>query len=144
MAVPAHWLVKSEPSAYGWEQLVRDGRTEWTGIRNFEARNNLRKMQVGDLVLYYHSTEEKQVVGVARVTRAAVPDPTAPGEDWASVELAPVERLATPVPLERLRKDARLRTFQLLTRSRLSVVPATPSQFRRVLELGKTQRGHRP
>ncbi len=130
--------MKSEPTAYGWAQLLKDGRTEWTGIRNFEARNNLRAMQRGDLVLYYHSVEEKQVVGVARVTRTAGPDPTAPKEDWASVELAPVKALTAPVTLERIRKDARLRTFPLLTRGRLSVVPVTPAQFRRVLALGKT------
>ncbi|MGO9831744.1 MAG: EVE domain-containing protein [Myxococcaceae bacterium] len=141
MSVPGYWLVKSEPSAYGWEQLVRDGRTQWTGIRNFEARNHLRQMQPGDLVLYYHSVEEKQVVGVAKVLRPASADPTAPGEDWASVELAPVQRLTAPVTLERIRKDARLRAFQLLTRGRLSVIPVTPAQFRRVLELGKTHLG---
>ncbi len=139
MAVPGYWLVKSEPSAYGWAQLVQDGRTEWTGVRNFEARNNLRAMQLGDLVLYYHSVDEKQVVGVARVTRTAGPDPTAPDEDWASVEFAPLQPFTAPVPLERMRKDGRLRNFQLLTRGRLSVVPVTPAQFRRVLELGKTR-----
>ena len=138
MATAGHWLVKSEPMAYGWAQLLKDGRTEWTGVRNFEARNNLRAMQKGDLVLYYHSGEEKQVVGVARVTRTAGPDPTAPGEDWASVEVTPVKALNVPVTLQRIRKDARLRTFPLLTRGRLSVVPVTPVQFRRVLELGKT------
>jgi len=133
-----HWLVKSEPSAYGWAQLLKDGQTEWTGVRNFEARNNLRAMQRGDWVLYYHSVEEKQVVGVAQVTRTAAPDPTAPGEDWASVELSPVKAFTVPVTLERIKKDARLRTFPLLTRGRLSVVPVTAAQFRRVLELGKT------
>ena len=138
MAAPRHWLVKSEPTAYGWAQLLRDGHTEWTGIRNFEARNNLRAMQLGDLVFFYHSVEEKQVVGVAKVTREAGPDPTAPKEDWASVELAPVKPLTMPVTLERIRKVAGLRSFPLLTRSRLSVVPVSPAQFRRVLELGKT------
>ncbi len=139
MAAPRFWLVKSEPSAYGWAQFCRDGRTEWTGVRNFEARNNLRAMQVGDRVLYYHSVEEKQLVGVAQVTRAARADPTAAsGEDWVSVEIAPLQPLAVPVTLERMRKDARLRSFPLLTRGRLSVVPVTPAQFRRILELGKT------
>jgi predicted RNA-binding protein with PUA-like domain len=137
-ANPGHWLVKSEPSAYGWAQLVKDDRTEWTGIRNFEARNNLRAMRPGDLVLYYHSGTDKQVVGIARVTRAAQPDATAPGEDWSSVELAAVKPLIAPVPLERMRQDARLRTFPLLKRGRLSVLPATPAQFHRVLDLGKT------
>jgi predicted RNA-binding protein with PUA-like domain len=141
MARPAqHWLVKSEPSAYGWPQLVSDGKTEWTGIRNFEARNNLRAMRVGDFVLFYHSVEEKQVVGVAKVSRTAGPDPTAPKEDWASVELVPVQSLSIPVTLEQIRREASLRTFPLLTRGRLSVAPVTPVQFRRVLQLGKRRR----
>lgn len=135
--MPAHWLIKSEPSAYGFARLQADGRTEWTGIRNFEARNNLRAMAVGDLCLYYHSTEEKAVVGIARVSRTARPDPTAPGEDWASVEVEPVEPLATPVTLERIRADARLRTFPLLTRGRLSVAPVTPAHYARVVELSR-------
>jgi predicted RNA-binding protein with PUA-like domain len=138
--VPAHWLIKSEPSAYAFAQLQADGRTEWTGVRNFEARNNLRAMSVGDLCLYYHSTEEKAVVGIARVSRAARPDQTAPGEDWASVEVEAVEPLAAPVTLERIRADAALKDFQLLTRGRLSVVPATPAQYARVLVLSR-QRG---
>jgi len=129
--------VKSEPSAYGWAQLVEDGRTEWTGVRNFEARNNLRAMQAGDLVLFYHSGEGKQVVGVAQVARAAQADPTAPQEDWASVELVPAKPLASPVTLERIRRDGSLRTFQLLTRGRLSVVPVTSAQFGRILTLSK-------
>jgi predicted RNA-binding protein with PUA-like domain len=140
MAHPrGHWLVKSEPSAYGWAQLVKDGRTEWTGVRNFEARNNLRAMRAGDFVLFYHSVDEKQVVGVAKVARTAEPDPTAPTEDWSSVELVPAKPLALPVTLDRIRKDGRLRTLQLVTRGRLSVVPVTPAQFRRLLALSKTR-----
>ncbi|HZJ53517.1 MAG TPA: EVE domain-containing protein [Myxococcaceae bacterium] len=135
--MPAHWLIKSEPSAYAFARLQADGRTEWTGIRNFEARNNLRAMVVGDLCLYYHSVEEKAVVGVARVSRTARADPTAPGEDWASVEVEPVEPLATPVTLERIRADPALKDFQLLTRGRLSVVPVTPGQYARVLALSR-------
>lgn len=136
--MPAHWLIKSEPSAYPFARLQADGRTEWTGVRNFEARNNLRAMAVGDLCLYYHSTEEKAVVGIARVSRTARADPTAPGEDWASVEVEPAEPLATPVTLERIRADARLRAFPLLTRGRLSVAPVTAAHFTRVLELSRT------
>jgi predicted RNA-binding protein with PUA-like domain len=140
MASPVgYWLVKSEPTAYGWSQLLKDGRTEWTGIRNFEARNNLRAMAAGDLVFFYHSVEEKQVVGVAKVSRIAEPDATAHGEDWSSVELVPMTTLKTPVTLEQMRKDARLRTFPLITRGRLSVVSVTAAQFRRVLELAKTR-----
>jgi predicted RNA-binding protein with PUA-like domain len=134
-----HWLLKSEPSAYGWADLVADGRTEWTGIRNFEARNNLRAMQPGDLVLFYHSVVEKQVVGVAKVTRAARLDATAPKEDWSSVEVAPLKGLAVPVTLEAIKRDARLRTFPLITRGRLSVVPVSPAQFGRLLQLAKTR-----
>ena len=136
----AHWLIKSEPSAYAFAQLEADGRTEWTGVRNFEARNNLRAMAVGDLCLYYHSTEEKAVVGVARVCRSAGPDPTAPGEDWASVEIEPVEPLAAPVTLDRIRADPALKDFPLLTRGRLSVARVTPAQYARVLALSR-QRG---
>ena len=136
----AHWLIKSEPSAYAFARLQADGRTEWTGVRNFEARNNLRSMAVGDLCLYYHSTEEKAVVGVARVSRAARADPTAPGEDWVSVEVEPVQPRATPVTLDRIRGDPALNDFPLLTRSRLSVVPVSPAQYARVLALS-TLRG---
>ncbi|HEY1906934.1 MAG TPA: EVE domain-containing protein [Myxococcaceae bacterium] len=135
--MPAHWLIKSEPSEYAFTRLQSDGRTEWTGVRNFEARNNLRAMAVGDLCLYYHSMEEKAVVGVARVSRAARPDPTAPGEEWASVEVEPVEPLPAPVTLERIRRDSALKDFQLLTRSRLSVVRVTPAQYARVLALSR-------
>jgi predicted RNA-binding protein with PUA-like domain len=136
--MPSHWLIKSEPAEYSWSKLVSDGRTEWTGIRNFEARNNLRAMALGDLCLYYHTGEEKTVVGVARVSRAAAPDPTAPGEDWASVQVEPLVPVTSPVSLETIRKDGKLKTFPLVTRGRLSVVPATPAQFARILQLGKT------
>ncbi|HZW90104.1 MAG TPA: EVE domain-containing protein [Myxococcaceae bacterium] len=135
--MPAHWLIKSEPSAYSFARLQSDGRTEWTGVRNFEARNNLRAMAVGDLCLYYHSTEEKAVVGIARISRAAQPDPTAPGEDWASVEVEPVEPLAAPVALERIRADGALKGFPLVTRGRLSVAPVTPADYVRVLALSR-------
>lgn len=142
--MPAHWLIKSEPSAYAFARLQADGRTEWTGIRNFEARNNLRAMAVGDLCLFYHSVEEKAVVGIARVSRTARADPTAPGEDWSSVEIEPVEALAAPVTLERIRTDARLRTFPLLTRGRLSVTPVSAAHFARVLALSRTPERPRP
>jgi predicted RNA-binding protein with PUA-like domain len=132
--------LKTEPSTYAWEDLVREGRTEWTGVRNFEARNNLRAMRPGDLLLVYHSGAEKQVVGVARVSRAAGPDPTARGEDWSSVELVPVRALPAAVPLGRMRQDGRLRSFPLLTRGRLSVVPVRAAEFSRVLALGKGPR----
>lgn len=141
--MPAHWLIKSEPSAYAFARLQADGRTEWTGVRNFEARNNLRAMAVGDLCLYYHSTEEKAVVGVARVSRSARADPTAPGEDWASVEVEPVEPLATSVTLESIRADPALKDFPLVTRGRLSVAAVSPAQYARVIALSRQRGGPR-
>lgn len=133
----AHFLVKSEPGAYAWADLVRDERTVWDGVRNFEARNTLRAMKKGDLVLYYHSGADKAVVGVARVVREAFPDPSAPGEDWSVVELAPVEPLARPVTLAEIKADPQLAEFALVKRARLSVVPVTAREYSRVLALAK-------
>ncbi len=135
----AHWLAKSEPYKYSFDALVRDKRTVWDGVRNFEARNNLRAMKKGDLVLFYHSNEGKEIVGIARVVREAYPDPTAPGEDWSVVDVAPVKRLRTPVGLATIKADARLSKMALVRRSRLSVVPVTPAEFDRILELGETK-----
>jgi len=137
--MPRHFLVKSEPFKYAFSALLKDRKTTWDGVRNFEARNNLRAMAVGDLLLFYHSNEGKAVVGVAKVVRAAYADPTATEGDWSVVDIAPVKALAAPVPLETLRGDAKLSEMQLLRRSRLSVVPVTPAEFKRVLELGKTK-----
>lgn len=137
--MPKHWLVKSEPYKYSFEELVRDGRTTWDGVRNFEARNNLRSMKRGDLLLFYHSNEGKAVVGVAKVAREAYADPTAKEGDWSVVDVSPVKALASPVTLDAIRADEALANMQLLRRSRLSVVPVTPDEFRRVLALGKTK-----
>jgi predicted RNA-binding protein with PUA-like domain len=130
------WLVKSEPAAYAWTNLIEDGRTAWTGVRNFQARNHLREMQTGDLVLFYHSVTDKQVVGIARVTKTASPDPTATEGDWSCVELEPVKPLTAPVHLDQIKADPHLRNLPFLKQSRLSVSPVTGAQFRRVLELG--------
>jgi predicted RNA-binding protein with PUA-like domain len=138
MAKTRYWLIKSEPSVYAYSQLEDDGKTDWTGVRNFEARNNLRAMTPGDLCLYYHSNEGKAVVGVAKVLTAAGEDPTAPGEDWASVDVAPVVALKQPVELATIKKTAALADCQLLTRSRISVVPVTAEHFKLILKLGKT------
>jgi predicted RNA-binding protein with PUA-like domain len=132
-----HWLVKSEPSAYSFEQLVADGKTAWTGVRNFTARNNLRAMRKGDLVLYYHSNEGKAVVGVARVAREGYADPTANDGDWTAVDVEPVKPLARPVELGEMREHALLGKMMLFRQSRLSVVPVTKDEFDAVLELGK-------
>ena len=138
MAKTQYWLIKSEPSVYPYAQLEEEQRTDWTGIRNFEARNNLRAMKPGDLCLYYHSNEGKAVVGVAKVLTAAGPDPTAPGENWASVEVAPVVAFKEPVELATIKKTAALKDIQLITRSRISVVPVSAEHFKLILKLGKT------
>jgi predicted RNA-binding protein with PUA-like domain len=134
-----HWLVKSEPDAYSWAQFVKDGQTAWTGVRNFAARNHLRAMKRGDLVFYYHSGGEKQVVGLARVMKEAYPDPTAKEGDWSCVEIAPVKPLTKPVSLAAIRADKTLREMPLVKQSRLSVSPMTKAQFERVLKLAGTR-----
>jgi predicted RNA-binding protein with PUA-like domain len=133
----AHWLIKSEPVKYPFEKLVADGHAVWDGVRNFEARNNLRAMKKGDLCLYYHSNEGKAVVGIARVSREAYPDPTAEGEDWSVVDVEPVRALARPVGLDELRAHRVLSKMMMLRRSRLSVVPVTDEEFAAILDLAK-------
>lgn len=133
------WLIKSEPHVYGFLQLQNDGKTSWDGVRNFEARNNLRAMKKGDLALYYHSNKGKEVVGIARVARAAYHDPTAPkDEDWVSVEVAPVKPLAAPVSLAAVKANRKLVDIALVKRSRISVVPVTEAEFAEILKMGKT------
>ncbi len=132
-----YWLVKSEPEAYGWVDLLRDGGTDWTGVRNYQARNFLQQMQPGDLVLYYHSVSEKQVVGVAEVAAAATPDATAEaGSPWVAVHLTPRQPLARPVSLACIKHDERLHQIGLLRQSRLSVMPLREVEFDAILELG--------
>lgn len=132
-----YWLVKQEPEDYSWAAFVKDGRAAWTGVRNFQARNNLRAMKRGDRVLYYHSGEQRQVVGLARVAKAAYPDPTATEGDWCCVDLVPVKPLGQPVTLEAIRADRALDELPLLRQSRLSVMPLTEAQFKRLLELAE-------
>jgi len=139
MGKPAYWLIKSEPAAYSYSQLEQEKRTAWTGVRNFEARNNIRSMHPGDLALYYHSGEGKEIVGVARVASEPLGDPTAPGEDWASVQVEPVVALHSPVTLAQIKAARELADFPLVTRSRLSVAPVKAEHFRKVLELGNTR-----
>jgi predicted RNA-binding protein with PUA-like domain len=135
-----YWLIKSEPNTYSYEKLVSEGRTTWDGVRNFMARNNLRGMKEGDLAFFYHSNIGKEVVGVARVMREAYPDPTAKGEDWSAVDFAPAFPLKQPVTLEAMKKDAALKGFQLLTHSRLSVVPVSEAHFDHILRLSGTKK----
>ena len=132
-----HWLVKSEPEAYSWATFITDDGTAWTGVRNYQARNNLNLMQPGDLVLFYHSVSEKAVVGIAEVTALAAPDTTADaGSPWVAVHLRPVQPLSQPVTLAQLKADVRFSELALLRQSRLSVLPVRPEEFDAVLALG--------
>ncbi|HEY0770794.1 MAG TPA: EVE domain-containing protein [Sphingobacteriaceae bacterium] len=137
MKKPQHWLVKSEPVKYSWEKFNKDGRTFWDGVRNFQARNNLREMKEGDLVLFYHSNEGKAVVGVAKVVKEFYQDPTSDDPNWVVVDLAPVETLKNPVTLEQIKADARLKDIGLVRQGRLSVMALKPEEFDRILEMSQ-------
>lgn len=134
---PKYWLVKSEPSSYSWDQLVKDGSTYWDGVRNYQARNNLREMRKGDLVLYYHSNDGLAVVGIAKVIEESYQDPTTDDDRWLVVDIAPVEKLANPVTLETIKANAALKEMVLVKNSRLSVMPVTQKEFDTVLALAK-------
>ncbi len=134
-----HWLVKSEPDVYSFDKLKAEKKAVWDGVRNFTARNNLRAMKKGDLVLFYHSNVGKEVVGIATVSREAFPDASAKEGDWSAVEIIPKKALKVPVTLTQIKADKELEGFALIKLSRLSVVPATPAQFARVLDLGETK-----
>ena len=130
------WLVKQEPSSYSWTDFAAEGQTSWTGVRNFAARNNLRKMQKSDEVLFYHSGEEKAVVGIAQVVRTAYPDRTAEEGDWSTVDLAAVRPLARPVTLREIKGNSRLKGIPLIRQSRLSVMPLAEPEFREIVNMG--------
>jgi predicted RNA-binding protein with PUA-like domain len=135
---PHHWIIKQEPESYSWKTFEEDGQTVWTGVRNFQARNNLRAMGKNDPVLYYHSGGEKQVVGIAKVQREFYPDPTATEGDWSSVDLVPIKPLKKPVTLSAIKADRRLKDILLVRNSRLSVTPLNEQQFKRILALAET------
>ncbi len=137
MARERHWLVKSEPSVYPFSQLLTDGSTRWDGVRNFEARNNLRAMAVGDLCLFYHSNEGREVVGVARVARSAYQDPTTT-DDWSCVDLEPVKGLAKPVTLDAINLRRSLEEMEMRKKNRLSVSRVTAAEYRTILKMGAT------
>jgi predicted RNA-binding protein with PUA-like domain len=130
------WLVKQEPSSYSWSDFVAEGQTSWTGVRNYAARNNLRRMRKGDEVLFYHSGEEKAVVGIAKVTGTAYRDPTSKEEDWSAVDLAAVKPLRRPVTLREIKSSSRLKEIPLVRQSRLSVMSLAESAFREILKMG--------
>lgn len=130
-----YWLVKQEPESYSFDDFKKDGATDWTGVRNFQARNNLRAMRVGDRVFYYHTGAEKSVVGIAEVSREEFPDPS--DEKWIAVEIKPLEKLAKSVSLEQIKAEKSLENIALVKQSRLSVVPLTREEFETILNLTK-------
>ena len=132
-----YWLVKQEPTAYSWDQFVRDGRTSWEGVRNYQARNNLKAMKTGDRVLYYHSVEGQAVVGIAEVVREAYQDPTTKDERWVVVDLVPVEPLGKPVTLDAIKGVPALKDIALLRQSRLSVMPLAKDAFDTIVKMGR-------
>jgi predicted RNA-binding protein with PUA-like domain len=139
MKTKSCWLVKSEPSAYSWQDLVRDKRTRWDGVRNFEARNNLRAMKKDDLVLYYHSGEGKEIVGIARVVTESYPDPTDREGEFSAVDVAPYKPLARSVSLATLKADKACANLAVVRKPRISVVPVEADELTRILELAETK-----
>ncbi len=133
-----YWLAKSEPDAYSWERFLKEGKTMWEGVRNYQARNNLKEMKKGDLVLFYHSVSEKRVMGLAKVVKEHYPDPTADDNRWVVVDMVPVEELKNPVTLARIKQDERLENVALVKQSRLSVMPLKPQEFDAIVELGES------
>ncbi len=132
-----YWLVKSEPAAYSWQRFQREGKAIWDGVRNYQARNNLKEMKKGDLVLFYHSVSEKKVIGIAKVVKEHYPDPTADTPKWVVVELVPENQLSSPVSLEAIKKDERLENVALIKQSRLSVMPLKREEFDAIVQLGE-------
>jgi predicted RNA-binding protein with PUA-like domain len=129
----AHWLMKSEPESYSWDDLVRDGGTEWDGVRNNAARLHLRAMKKGDEAFFYHSMSDKAVVGIMRITREAQPDPKDP--DWVSVRVEPVKPLARPVTLAEIKAEPKLAKMELIRQSRLSVAPVRDEEWRKIIDM---------
>jgi len=131
-----HWLVKSEPIKYSWEKFLKEGKTTWDGVRNYAARNNLRSMKKGDLVLFYHSNEGLSVVGIAKVAKEAFQDPTTQDINWVAVELVPFKTFKKPVSLAQIKADEKLQNIYLVRQGRLSVMPLKKEEFDHILKLG--------
>lgn len=132
-----YWMVKQEPETYSWDDFVKDGGTDWSGVRNYQARNNLREMKTGERVLFYHSGKEKAVVGLAEVVKSAYPDPTADDVQWVAVDLKPIKALKNPVPLAAIRYDKRLSQLPLIRQSQLSVMPLKKDEFEIIVATGE-------
>ena len=133
------WIIKQEPSQYNWKQFEKDKETYWDGVRNYQARNNLKNMKKGDNLLFYHSVVGKEIVGIAEVTREAYPDPTTDDERWVVVDLKPIKPFKVPVTLEEIKTHKELSEIALIKQARLSVMPITKKEFQILLKLGKTK-----
>ena len=133
-----YWLMKSEPSAYSWDDLVEEKQTMWDGVRNYAARNNMRMMEEEDLVLFYHSVKDPQVIGIAKVVTTAYPDPTAEKGDWSVVDIIPIKKFTEPVRLKQIKAEPALSEMALVKISRLSVSPVREAEFYQILEMGNT------
>ena len=133
------WIIKQEPSQYNWKQFEKDRETYWDGVRNYQARNNLKNMKKGDNLLFYHSVVGKEIVGIAEVTREAYPDPTTDDERWVVVDLKPIKPFKVPVTLEEIKAHKELSEIALIKQARLSVMPITKKEFQILLKLGKTK-----
>lgn len=132
-----YWLLKSDPETYSWENLIKDKKTDWTGVRNYQARNNLKEMKVGDLALFYHSQKEKAIVGIAQIAKEYYQDPTTDETHWVAVDIAPVETFKKPVTLAQIKDDPHLKNIGLLKQSRLSVIPLTNEEYNEIINLSK-------
>ena len=139
-----YWMVKQEPETYSWDDFVKDGRTDWSGVRNYQARNNLRQMKVGDRVLFYHSGKDKAVVGTAEVAKGAYADPTADDPQWVAVDLKAGKPLGAPVPLAAIRYDKRLSQLPLIRQSQLSVMALTKDEFDAIVGMGNSKPRKKP
>jgi len=135
----AHWLVKSEPDAYSWQQLVKDKETSWDGVRNFAARLHLKNMKKGDEVFYYHSNEGTDIVGIAKVSKEFYQDPTTDDDKWVSVMLKPMKALKKPVSLAEIKANKKLQNMALVRIGRLSVQPVTDEEWNEVLKMSETK-----
>lgn len=135
--MPQHWLIKSEPAAYSWDDLVRDGETIWDGVRNYRARNNLQAMQVGDLCLFYHSVSEKKIVGIAEVSAAGLSDPKDTEGKWAAVKVKPLQPFLRPVSLAEIKAEKTLADIELIRLSRLSVAEIRPAEYEKIVAMSE-------
>lgn len=131
-----YWLVKSEPFKYSWDQFVKDGETHWDGVRNYAARNNLRAMETGDQIFFYHSNEGLEIVGIAEVSATAYQDPTTDDANWVAVNLKPLKKLKKPVTLAQIKAEPELENIQLVRLSRLSVAAITKEEFKKIVKMG--------